>query len=306
MSNLSVKTTACGTFLLVSAGPRRMLGLLAACASLLMCLAMPAEAQTVAIVTDLTGKASIQNAAATRDVTILSTIDAGTRLSLDGGAHMVALYTASGDEYAFAGPALIEFRGGAPEALSGAQPQKRTSAVAKGANIRIRTSSTMQAGYVMRDVPANVRIKLLSPAGSRTLELSPEFRWQDVQPGVKYQFELSDETGKSLYQAEVDGAALKLPASVHLREGAAYTWQVSVRLADSHRYVSVEDFSIAAAELRARVEALRPATGAPVSERVAYAAWLQQEELKDEARKYWRALAAERPEDARLRELAAE
>jgi hypothetical protein len=43
-----------------------------------------------------------------------------------------------------------------------------------------------------------------------------------------------------------------------------------------------------------------------VSERVAYAAWLEQMELKDEARRYWRALSAERPDDARLKALAAE
>ena len=304
MDNISIKTMAYIIFPLLPAGPRRLLALLAACATLLMGLAMPAAAQTVAIITDLTGKASIQGAAARRDLTILSAIDAGTRLSLDGGAHMVALYTASGDEYAFAGPALIEFRDGAPEALSGTQPQKRTSAIAKGTDIRIKTTYTMQAGYVMRGVPAT--IKLLSPAGSKTLEVSPEFRWQDAQPGVTYQFDLTDETGKSLYEAQVEGAALKLPASVQLREGVGYTWQVSVRLADGRRYLSAGDFSLAAAELRARVETLRPATGAPVSERVAYAAWLEQEELKDEARKYWRALAAERPEDARLRALAAE
>ena len=34
------------------------------------------------------------------------------------------------------------------------------------------------------------------------------------------------------------------------------------------------------------------------------AAWLEQQDLRDEARKYWRAAAAERPEDARLRALA--
>lgn len=304
MNKISIKTIACIIFPLPPTGPRRWLGLLAACASLLLCLAMPAAAQTVAIITDLTGKASIQGAAAKRDLTILSAIDAGTRLVLDGGARVVVLYTGSGDEYAFAGPALIEFRDGAPEALSGTQPQKRTSAVAKSTDIRIKTAYTMQAGYVMRGVPAT--IKLLSPAGSKTLEVSPEFRWQDVQPGVTYQFDLTDETGKSLYEAQVEGAALKLPASVQLREGAGYTWQVSMRLADGRRYLSAGDFSLAAAELRARVETLRPATDAPVSERVAYAAWLEQEELKDEARKYWRALAAERPEDVRLRELAAE
>jgi hypothetical protein len=51
---------------------------------------------------------------------------------------------------------------------------------------------------------------------------------------------------------------------------------------------------------------MRPASAAPVSERVVFAAWLEQAELKDEARKIWRALVSERPEDARLKELAAE
>jgi hypothetical protein len=56
--------------------------------------------------------------------------------------------------------------------------------------------------------------------------------------------------------------------------------------------------------LQARAAALRPPPGAPVSTRVAYAAWLEQMELRDEARKYWQALSAERPEDARLQVLA--
>jgi hypothetical protein len=58
--------------------------------------------------------------------------------------------------------------------------------------------------------------------------------------------------------------------------------------------------------LRAEANALRPAAGSPVSERVAYAAWLVQAQLQDEARKYWRALSAERPEDERLKALAVE
>ena len=43
---------------------------------------------------------------------------------------------------------------------------------------------------------------------------------------------------------------------------------------------------------------------APVSSRVAYAIWLEQMELKDEARKYWQALHVERPDIARLKALA--
>lgn len=58
------------------------------------------------------------------------------------------------------------------------------------------------------------------------------------------------------------------------------------------------------AELNARIAELRPAANAPFSERVAFAAWLEQLQLKDEARVYWKALAAERPDSATLRALA--
>lgn len=58
------------------------------------------------------------------------------------------------------------------------------------------------------------------------------------------------------------------------------------------------------AGLRAQAEALRPAAGAPFSERVAYAAWLEQQQLGDEARAWWKKLAAERPDSAQLRALA--
>lgn len=48
-----------------------------------------------------------------------------------------------------------------------------------------------------------------------------------------------------------------------------------------------------------------PAPDAPLSERVAYAVWLEQSGMKQEAAALWKMLAAERPESARLRELAA-
>lgn len=42
----------------------------------------------------------------------------------------------------------------------------------------------------------------------------------------------------------------------------------------------------------------------PLASRVVHAAWLEQMKLKDEARKYWQAAAAERPDEPRLKTLA--
>ena len=58
------------------------------------------------------------------------------------------------------------------------------------------------------------------------------------------------------------------------------------------------------AEQRARIEAARPAPDAPFSKRVAFAAWLEQLGLKDEARVYWKALAQERPDSEPLKKLS--
>ena len=47
-----------------------------------------------------------------------------------------------------------------------------------------------------------------------------------------------------------------------------------------------------------------PATDAPVAERVAYALWLEQNDLRDEARRWWAVAAQSRPEQGSLQERA--
>ena len=249
----------------------------------------------------------MQGGAVQGEVTILAEIERDTRLQLDGGARLVVIYLKSGNEYAFTGPAQIQFRSNEPHVVSGAQPQKRASLLGgSGRDVTIKPFGVTQGAMVMRGTFPAARIKLLNPVGTRTLESAPELRWQGVEGGLRYQFELNDDTGKSLFEIQVEGVALTLPPEIRLQEGIGYTWAVSARLADGRRYVNSGDFSIAPADLRARVEALRPASGASVSERVAFGAWLAQSELRDEARKYWRVLAVERPDDPRLRLLAAE
>ena len=262
-----------------------------------------AVAQNVAIVTDVSGKVTGPGPG---PVTILSEIAADARVKLEPGAKLVALYVKSGDEYLFSGPSEVQFQAGGPKVLSGTPPQKRASPVGKGGSVTIKPVNVAQAAYVMRSSRATARIQLLTLSATRSLESSPEFRWRGIEGGGKYRFELTDDTGRSLYETEVQSTSLKLPASVALKEGASYTWEVSTRTPDNRRYVSAGDFTIAPADIRAQAQALRPPSSAPVSDRVAYAAWLEQVELRDEARKYWQVLSKERPEDEKLKALAAE
>jgi hypothetical protein len=278
---------------------RGLLQLFTVCLLLLGTSAV-ASAQSVAMATDVAGTVTSGG----KSVSILSEIAADARVELAAGARLVAVYLQGGDEYAFSGPAQVQFRSPEPQVLSGAKPQKRASPLGKG--VAVKPVNVTQAAFVMRSGRNTARIKLLSLSGTRTLDAAPEFRWQEIEPGTQYRFELTDETGKSLHETTAQGGSLNLPASVQLREGGHYMWELSARLADGRRYVSTGDFSVATADVRARAESMRPSSGAPVSQRVAYAAWLEDMELRDEARKYWKALAAERPDDSKLKSLAME
>lgn len=263
--------------------------------------AIPALAQNVAIVTDVSGRITGQT-----PVTILSDISANTRLQLESGSKLVTIYLTSGTEYSFAGPAQILFQSNEPQVLNGAKPQIKASALDKGRALQVKPAHIAQAAFVMRSTRPTAHIKLLSPAGTRTLSSSPEFRWHEFEPGLTYRFELTDETGKVLYSAEAAINSLTLPSSMQLRDGASYTWEVSTKTSDGRRYVSTGDFSVATATLRSDVETFRPSPSATVSERVMYAAWLSQQDLRDEAKKVWRTLTVERSDDSQLKKLAAD
>ncbi len=267
-------------------------------------LTAAAHAAGIAMVTDLQGKASLAADRRARDVTILAELESGAQVQLAAGATLVVLYLDAGDEYMFKGPAAIVFKATQPEVTSGAKPEKRGPSLGKGGGVRIKPVGVTQGAMVMRGFRTGARIQLLSLHQTRTLETQPEFHWQALQPGVKYQLEITDDTGRTVHETEVEAVSYKLPATIPLKEGAPYTWEISARLPDGRKYTSSADFAVAPAELRAQAQALRPAASAPLSRRIAYAAWLDQMELKDEARKYWKTAATERPDDPRLKSLA--
>jgi hypothetical protein len=280
---------------------RHALAPLALCA-----FATLSHAAGVAMVTDLQGRATVASPdGKKRDLGILAELDAGAKVELAAGATLVALYLDAGDEYLIKGPSAIEFRAGGPEVPSGAKPEKRSLSLGKGGkDIRIKPVGVTQGAMVMRTVRPEARIRLLTLNKTHTLDSAPEFRWSALQPNLKYGFELSDETGRMVYEAKVDGTSLRLPVDMALTSGKPYSWEVTARLPDGRKYSSSADFAVADGTLRARAEALRPPASAALATKIAYAAWLDSAELKDEARKYWKEAATQRPDDARLKELA--
>jgi hypothetical protein len=283
----------------------RMFSLFAAlCATMFAAGASPAPAaEPVAMVTDLQGKVDAGAGAAVP--AILASVNPGATLNVAEGGALVVVYFGSGKEYAFKGPSQVRFGASAPEMVSGAAPTMRDPLMGKVAGAgKIKPVGKIQAAVVMRGANEKSKIKFDTLAGTRVLEPSPEFRWQGPGEGLTYSFELSDEGGAVMFEQAVGGTSFKLPDSVQLKPGAKYTWVLDTKLADGKTFTNAADFTIASTDMRADVEAVRPAANAPLSERVTYAAWLDQLQFHDEARKYWKELAAARSGDANLNQLA--
>ena len=258
-----------------------------------------ARAEPIAIVTDVQGRASLQSGATRVPVTILAEIADGARVQLAGGARVTTLYLRSGDEYTAQGPGTVEFKAARPDASGGATLSHR--APAKGREIRIRPAGVAQGGLVLRSLGTS----LVSPVASTTLDLRPEFVWGGGRRGVRYRFTLTDAEDAVVHSAEVEERSVRLPERVALKPGALYRWEVSVQADAGHLQGARATFRTATEELRTRAQSLRPDAGAAFSGRVAYTFWLDQMELRDEARRWWRELSAQRPDDAELRERAA-
>jgi len=290
-----------------------MLNIFRAAAVLLACAAaaLPAHAQpqpartatsAVAMITDLVGEASLVTEK--RTASILDEITADQRIKLDAGARMVLVFLKSGEEFDFRGPSLVHIRAAQAVALSGEQPERRSTRFGGGKAIRISPININQGAVLMRSLQGQAKLRLLSLSDTVILDEWPEFRWKGVQAGTLVRFELFDDKGKRLLEREVGGESFILPGNVRLKSGIRYRWLVTGKAANGQSISNAAHFTLASLELRADAENLRPGVGATLSEQVIYAAWLEQKELRDEARKYWRNAATERPNDSRLRELA--
>lgn len=254
-----------------------------------------AEAESVAIVTDLTGKAVVLEKSGKRAISILFEIKSDTKVQLDDNARMIILYMKSSQEYEIRGPSIVQFKSFQPESTSGNKPKKRSILFgAGGKGVRIDPVTVAQAAMVMRSMEPVLM-----------LETHPELRWEPAQPHPEYRFTLNDEAGNVLLETVVAACSYKLPPAINLDDKRTYKWRVAAPPQDDESYSASGLFRIAPVKLRKLVESIRPHEADSLSEHVAFAIWLEQMKLKNEARKYWRMAATKRPDDPQLVDLAA-
>ncbi len=253
-------------------------------------------AEAVAMVTDRQGKVQIVEGARARPLALLDYLRPGTELKLARGASVTLVYFATGTQY------VLNGEGGARILADQPAPQGSmkvsSNAMRQGALVANARKETAQGALVMKTAPQP--IWGLSPADGKVLDTRPVFRWESKRVKPPYRVTLNDASGARVAEGEVKGTSYALPANVTLHEGVRYSWRVEGRVGKAIEGGEAS-FEIATAAEREQVNQARPAAGASFSERVTYATILDGMGFRDDARKVWRQLAAERKGDIRLR-----
>lgn len=255
-----------------------------------------AFAQPVAVVTDVQGPAALANAAGA-PVAILQSLSAGDRVRLAAGARVALLYYADGAQFDARGPGEIAVETQRPQVSSGAVVQARVAAGASA--MRLKPGGLVQGAVVMR----NLGLRVVAP-DPQVLSTRPDLGWTDSRTGTVYDVAVIDASGARVFEQTTQARATQVSGANALVPGRSYALQVTARIGGEVVQVARAEFRVAPEELQAQARVLAPAADAAVSDRVAYALWLEQNDLRDEARRWWAAAAQSRPEQGSLIERA--
>lgn len=247
-----------------------------------------AQAAPIALVTDIVGEATLATSPP-ESLKLLSELNAGAEVLVADKAQLVVFYLADGAEYTFNGPGRYRLQVRAPEALRGAAPLRKATATVYR-NLRLKTERVAQGALATRGDPI-----LLFPVSEVVLDGNAAFAWRPYASEAVYQFELVDDSGTRLMFAETRDTEIRLPPTMRLTPGATYYWSVRGRDAAGNTFYRPAEFRIADRALRNRLEAAVPALDASFSERVLYAALLDQAGCVSAAEAQRRVLSVERP-----------
>lgn len=273
------------------------LAFVAACAAV---LAGSAFAVPVAMVTDLQGAATLAKDKA--KLGLMAYIEPGTEVVVEANARLTLTYLTKPLEQTFSGPAKIVVRADKIEVLQGGAGQSRKldpEKVAIAQKFEPAARDRMaQATFVMRS--ASPRLELIGPAATKVATTTPEFSWKALKDASGYKISLLDESGKPLGEHSVNVNVWKPGGKEALAPGKSYRWKVEATLASGQTDTAQAQFSVLDKAATKRIAKHKPKANAPFSERLLYAAQLENEGLKDEAASLWRALAGERPDEPAL------
>ena len=262
-----------------------------------------ALAEPVAMVTDVQGGVTALDGGKTAKVELLSYLEPGAALQLEPRAHLTITFFSKPVEYRFVGPARLKVeqerivsQDGKAEAHA---VSLQKSSAAKKFTVAQRESVT-QAAFEMRGLRAGLRLD--DPVDTRLLDGEElAFRWEGPRPRDGYQLNLYKGHDRLLQQAVATGNTWAPPAGL-LKAGEVYEWEVRTALDNGEVLTARGSFSVADSAAAKSVKSQAPAAGATFSERVLYAVFLEQQGFRCDARKLWRELSRERPDDVVAKE----
>jgi hypothetical protein len=263
-------------------------------------LAGGALAAPVAMVTDLQGAATL--AKDKSRLGLMAYVEPGTEVMLGANAKLTLTFLTRPLEQTFSGPAKIVVQTDRIEVLQGGAGQSRKldpEKVTVAAKFEPAARDRMaQATFVMRST--SPRLELIGPAATKVSTTTPEFSWKALKDASGYKISLLDDAGKLLREHKVSVNTWTPHGSEALAPGKSYQWKVEATLASALTNTAQAQFSVLDKAAAKRIAKRKPAAHAPFSERLLYAALLENEGLKHDAAPLWRSLAAERPDEAAL------
>ena len=248
---------------------------------------------SVGIVLNVQGQASLIENAQSRKIQLLSYLKQNAQIQLDEGSKLSLSLYANRSVYRFVGPALIVVEKDQIKSIKGAAPEIKQ---VKEKLVTGAESGQLLAGVIrMRQLPP--KIAVLTPENGALLLRAPtELNWAAMEK-AQVDIRIVDEDENLLIEAQSNGNNWTIPATLTWIPGKAYKWSVSfISPRDGGRYMSSGEFRIADAQMLADVAALKPSEDAIPEEWVLYAATLQAKSLFQEARDIWKKIGQSRPD----------
>ena len=257
-------------------------------------VAATAQAAPFAMVTDLKGDAWAMEGGKPKKLALLGYLESPTEVKVDG--KIAITYFTSGVQYNFAGPARVSLDPQAAKVVEGAagDSTKVTPEKSLGGGLSSdQWRRLQQATVVMRNVKSTFSV--VSPDNTVVLAKAPEFEWT-AAPGAKgYRLVIYGPDNSVLHEASTEQTALRSEA-VALEPGKRYRWKVDARGA-SKPSSAHGNFTLAEADTRERLMAIKPPASAPMGARVFYATLLEAQGHSHDARLEWKQLAKDYPNE---------
>lgn len=281
------------------------------CLPFLACAASPSQGAASSsqgaalIVTDVKGSVTLTEDGKSRPALLLTYLRPGSSLRLAPNAVVVLTHTAKPLEETLTGPAEAAVTA---EGIRVAKGAKAAARALDGNRVEaankfqaVQRDKVGMASVVMRSIQP--RITLEGPSNTRISTVKPVLRWRSTPGMPGFRVKVSEKGGAVHFEESINGTAADL-SKAPLKYGSAYEWQVEASPSSGGSAAAKGEFIVLDAAGAQRIASLRPASSAPFSERLLFAAQLEAEGLSYEAASEWRALSQERPDDDNLRRWA--